>query len=243
MVFSVTLLVIISGLIAAFVVQSNPSHYLWVAIGALVLLGQLWFLKSSYRVRRFVTALMNKRLIESGEVPPGYENPPLFKERLEQELARARRRKRPLSLVVVTVTGRKLNQPGASPLENPKFLEDLLHALRREDIKGRFSNDRLAFLLVETEREVAEEVTKRIQDRFAAIQDGESGDLQYGIGLSSFPDDGDQATDLFKVAEAEATTRCALPAAAPLRMGQNGGRLQNPLNPPRTQLPELGGSS
>jgi UDP-GlcNAc:undecaprenyl-phosphate GlcNAc-1-phosphate transferase len=203
-VFSVCLLCFISGLLAAFVVQTNPSSVLWIGTGMLLVLGQLWFLKTSYRVRRFVTTLMNKRLLMSADAPQGYENAPVFKERVEQELSRAKRRGRPLSVMIVTVSGRDLARPGASPLENPKFLEDLLGALRREDVKARLTPDRLAFLLVEADRSTAEEVVKRIEARFIAIQVGESRDLLWGIGLSSCPENGGTPRDLFNAADAAA---------------------------------------
>jgi hypothetical protein len=148
---------------------------------------------------------------------------------------------------VVTVAGRAVDRSGASPLENSTFLEDLLRALRREDIKGRFSNDRLAFLLVETERDVAEQVTKRIHARFNAIQDSESGDLEYGLGLASFPADGENPTDLLRAAEVDARANpIALTPArsrlSPRRSASNGSRLPPP-SAPRPRRPDLGGGA
>ena len=112
-----------------------------------------------------------------------------------------------VSVVVVRVSGQQLDVPGASPLENPRFLEDLLQCLRREDVKARFTADRLVFLLVETERTVAETVMERVKEKLAAVQRGESSDLCFGIGYASFPGDGGSSQDLFSVADAHAKAR------------------------------------
>ena len=204
MVFFVGLLTVLFSFFAVFIAQSRASAYLFVGIGCLVVFAQIWFVRTSYRVRRFVTILMSKKLLTGSDVPQGYENAPAFRERLEQELARARRRKQPLSVAVVMVSGKQLDEPGASPLENPRFLVDLLNCLRREDVKARFTADRLAFLLVETERTVAEAVMQRIHEKFASIQRGESSDLRFGLGFASFPGDGDTSQALFNVADAHA---------------------------------------
>jgi GGDEF domain-containing protein len=112
---------------------------------------------------------------------------------------------------VVNTLTRKLNPPGASPLENPKFLENLIRALRREDVKCRFSNDRLAFLLVETDKELASRVLDRIRERFDSIRQGESADLQVGVGVAAFPLDGVSVTALLQCAEASALAAKATP--------------------------------
>jgi len=202
MLFLVTLAVAVFGQIAAIVVRSSRSPYLVLGILVLLVYGFLWFLKSSYRARRFVTLALNRRLLHFMDVTEGYENAASFKERFEQELARAKRHRTALSVLVVSTAGRKVNSPHANPLDNPKFLENLLHGMRREDIKCRISTDRLAFILVETDKELATQVCERIEARFDGIRQGESAELQVGIGLSSFPEDGDSASALLKRAEA-----------------------------------------
>jgi hypothetical protein len=73
--------------------------------------------------------------------------------------------------------------------------------------------DRLAFLLVETEKDLAGGVCDRIRAQFDAIRNGVSEGLQVGIGHASFPDDGGTVTALLQVAEARALADMSLPRA------------------------------
>ncbi len=204
MLLLISIAVLIFGLTAAILVRSSQSPFILMGIVVLLLYGLFWFLKSSYRARRFVTLALNRRLLHFMEVTEGYENPASFKERFEQELARAKRHGGALSVVVINAMARKPGGSGACPLENPKFLENLLRSLRREDVKCRFSTDRLAFLLVETDKELASRVCERIWQRFDSIKQGESADLHVGIGVSAFPLDGVSVTNLLQGAEAAA---------------------------------------
>jgi UDP-GlcNAc:undecaprenyl-phosphate GlcNAc-1-phosphate transferase len=223
MLFLVSLGVLIFGLLGAILVRSQKSPYLLMGVVVLLVYGLFWFLKSSYRARRFVTLALNRRLLHYMDVAEGYENPASFKERFEQELARARRHGGSISVLVVNSASRKLNSPGASALENPKFLESLLCAMRREDIKSRFSNDRLAFLLIETDAELASIVSDRLRARFNSIAQGESSDLEVGIGIASFPLDGVSVTALLQSAEASAlATKIAVRLFAPTARASNG---------------------
>lgn len=219
MLFMVSLAGLIFGLLAAILVRSQKSPFLLMGVMVLLVYGFFWFLKSSYRARRFVTLALNRRLLHYMDVTEGYENPASFKERFEQELARARRHGGSISVLVVNSTSRKLKTPGASPLENPKFLENLLRAMRREDIKCRFANDRLAVLLIETDAELAAIVSGRLRASFDAIAQGESSDLEVGIGVASFPLDGVSVTSLLQTAESSASaTKTSVRPLVPSRM-------------------------
>lgn len=202
--FLVSIAVLTFGLTAAILVRAKQSPFLLMGIVVLLVYGLLWFVKSSYHARRFVTLLLNRKLLHFMDVAEGYESPATFKQRFDQELARARRHGGAFTVVIVNALTKKITSPGASPLENPKFLESLLRALRREDLKCRFSNDRLAFLLVETDKELCETPCRRIWERFQGISQGESSDLRVGLGVASFPGDGDTVTSLLKLAEADA---------------------------------------
>ncbi|HZN59373.1 MAG TPA: diguanylate cyclase [Planctomycetota bacterium] len=206
MLFIVSLSVGIFGLGAAILVRSNQSPFLLMGIAVLLVYGFLWFLKSSYRARRFVTLALNRRLLHFMDVTEGYENPASFKERFEQELARAKRHGSGLTVVVVNAALRRANAAGASPLENPRVLEDILRALRREDVKCRFSNDRLAILLVETDKEFGASVCHRIWDRFESMRQGESSDLNVKVGMAAYPKDGVSVTALLQCAEVDAAS-------------------------------------
>jgi UDP-GlcNAc:undecaprenyl-phosphate GlcNAc-1-phosphate transferase len=202
--FLVSLAVMTTGMGAAILVRSNRGPFLLIGVGIILVYGLLWFFKSSYRARRFVALAVNRRLLPFVEAAEGYENPVSFKERFEQELARAKRHNGSLSVLVVNSTNGKHGGSEASPLENPAFLANLLKKLRREDIKCRFSGDRLAFLLVETDRELASHVSERIRELFLGIAQGESAGLRVGIGLAAYPEEGESAPALLQFAEAAA---------------------------------------
>ncbi len=226
MLFIVSLGVLILGLAAAILVRSNQSPFLLMGIMLLLIYGLLWFLKSSYRARSFVTMALNRRLLHFMDVSEGYDNPASFKERFEQEIARVKRYGGGLTVLIVNTLSRKASSPGASPLENPKFLETLLCSLRREDVKCRFSNERLAFLLVETDKELAAAVCERIWRRFESIRQGESADLQVGLGVAGYPADGDTVSTILQAAEADALSSVGLPFPPCARSAPTSAPLQ-----------------
>ena len=252
--FLVSLAVMTTGMCAAILVRSNRGPYLLLGVGILLVYGLVWFFKSSYRARRFVALAVNRRLLPLVEAAEGYENPVSFKERFEQEIARARRHNGSVAVLVVNSTSAKSGSHEASPLENPTFLQNLLGKLRREDIKCRFSSDRLVFILVETDRELASHVSARIRDLFRGIAQGESAGLEVGIGLATFPEDGESVRALLQRGEAAALSDKAdmrgaragsptmlpgsptilpgsptmLPAPAPIGSSRNGRRGDKP---------------
>jgi predicted signal transduction protein with EAL and GGDEF domain len=187
-----------------------------------------FFFRSSYRAQRFVYLALNNRLLRFMETAEGYENAASFKERFEQELARAKRHNGALTVLVVNAAAAS-RQNHANPLENPTFLGNLLRKLRREDIKGRFSSDRLAFLLVETDKELAGQVCERFHTLFQSIAQGESAGLQVGIGLASYPLDGDSVQTLLQYAEGDALVRKSAGSAArsPLPVSHRSAALRN----------------
>ena len=213
--FLVSLAVTGTGMSAAILVRSHRAPFLMMGVCVLLVYGLLWFFKSSYRARRFVGMALNRRLFNSTSVTEGYENPASFKERFEQELARVKRHNGALSVLVVN--SRPARAKEASPLENPSFLTNLLRALRREDVKARFSNERLAFILVETDKGLADRVGARIEKLFDGIRQGESAGLEIGIGLAAYPTDGATVQALLQRAEANAVERLGrvVPAEAP----------------------------
>lgn len=200
----VALLIMALGFTAAALPDSDMRVFF--LLGALLHFAYagVWFLRSSYKVRRYLTLILNRSLLSYTDPTEGYETAVSFRDRFEQEIARARRHGHPLSLVVVNTSALKGRKSHANPLENPRFLDHILRSLRREDIKCRLSGDRLAFVLVETDSEIAGHVCDRIHGQFEAIKNGESSTLQTGIGAASFPEDGKSLTVLLRIAEARA---------------------------------------
>jgi UDP-GlcNAc:undecaprenyl-phosphate GlcNAc-1-phosphate transferase len=215
--FLVALTSIVFGLFAAIIVRSTQSPYILIGAALLLVYGMLWFFKSSYQAQRFLALALNRRLLKSGDLFEGYENMVTFKNRFEQELARARRHGGALTVLVVSANHARYSGYGAAPLENPRFLDTLLRLLRREDIKCRLSTDRLAFLLIETDKELASHVCDRIRFQFDSIRQGESSDLEVTFGTATFPLDGLTMPKLLETAEEAAIgiRRPPAPAAPP----------------------------
>lgn len=135
-------------------------------------------------------------------------NRAVFDQRLHDELARARRYGRALSLALFDLDQFKLindrlgHPAGDEVLQG--FANLLQSALRQTDLAFRYGGDEFAALLPETAIEAAERVLERLQERLRyslpAARLRESVGISFG--LASFPADADSALALLKVADA-----------------------------------------
>jgi len=94
---------------------------------------------------------------------------------MHRELVRARRYKRPLSVIVVILDGLKgiLEQYGSVPLEQAIFAgaETLIRASRADvDMVGRYGEDRFILLLPETPGTGASVLCERIRKQFMKLE-------------------------------------------------------------------------
>ena len=99
-----------------------------------------------------------------------------FRERLDGEFRRARRYRRPLSLVLIDLDYFKLVNDGHGHLAGDTVLRDvagmILSRVRREESLGRLGGEEFAILLPETELAGAKVLARDLQDRVRARQEG-----------------------------------------------------------------------
>jgi diguanylate cyclase (GGDEF)-like protein len=161
-------------------------------------------------------ALENARVYEAArdladrDPLTGFFNHRYLHERLSEEVVRAIRTRRPLSVVMVDLDDFKLVNDTFGHLYGDRVLvyvaETLRVALRASDVAARYGGDEFALILPETTAHEAAAVAERILAAFRAqpfIADGRT-PLPMGtsIGIATHPGDGRTATELIASADA-----------------------------------------
>jgi diguanylate cyclase (GGDEF)-like protein len=141
-----------------------------------------------------------------------------FDDRLNDELVRARRYNRPLSVLLIEVNGlRRLNNARGTAAGDAalKRIADALGAnCRSVDVVARYGGDGFAVLLPETGPEGAAALAARIRGFTADDPDG----LWLSLGFASYPSNGTSAVELIKAADAALTKD---------REGRHGSKTKN----------------
>ena len=161
-------------------------------------------------------ALENARLYEEARALAdrdpltGFYNHRYLHQRFAEEVARTKRSRRPLSVLMLDLDKFKLVNDSFGHLYGDRVLawtsEIIRSTLRATDIPARYGGDEFAILLPDTSAEDAESAAERIRDAFAAAanigQAGEEIDVSLSIGVATFPGDGQTATELIASADA-----------------------------------------
>jgi diguanylate cyclase (GGDEF)-like protein len=127
-----------------------------------------------------------------------------FRRRLDEEVNRAQRYRRRLSLIVMDVDGlKRLNdeeghQRGDELLAT--FGRSLRAALRASDAGFRIGGDEFAVLLPETDRAEAASVAARLQEALLSSAMARFG-ATVSVGVAEFPTSGMAADDLMRAAD------------------------------------------
>jgi diguanylate cyclase (GGDEF)-like protein/PAS domain S-box-containing protein len=124
---------------------------------------------------------------------------------LETELERSARSKRPFSLLLLDLDGLKVINDKHGHLVGSRALCRLAEALKRHcrtiDTAARYGGDEFVVLLVETDRNAALTVAKRIRDRVA--RDREKPPISVSVGVTVCPEDGETVESLLAAADRE----------------------------------------
>jgi diguanylate cyclase (GGDEF)-like protein len=137
----------------------------------------------------------------------GLYNHRIFYERLADELNRARRYDRSLSLVLVDLDHFKSVNEGKGHQFGDRLLvkcaEQLRKELRQTDIPCRYGGDEFGLLLTETAPEDAHAMMSRLTQKVRELGKREGAPATFGMsfGLSSYPEDDGSARGMVKFAD------------------------------------------
>ena len=157
-----------------------------------------------------------------------------FYERLYAEVARARRYREPLALVMAELDGEEQVAQSRGPAFRDAVLAAMAGLLQRSlrdkvDVACRLSGGRFALLLPNTSAApgaaglVAERVRERVaQTRLSDDELGSLGRFTMSLGVAGFPGDAEDADELATAAEAMLSKACA----------EGGDRVEPPLPEP-----------
>ena len=161
-------------------------------------------------------ALENARLYETArnladrDPLTGFFTHRYLHERLSEEVVRAVRTRRPLSVVMIDLDDVKVVNDTCGHVYGDGVLvhvaELIRGALRASDVAARYGGDEFALILPETGRDDAAAVARRILDAFAGSPFTDRGRQPFtigaSIGVATHPRDGYSATELIAAADA-----------------------------------------
>jgi diguanylate cyclase (GGDEF)-like protein len=161
-------------------------------------------------------ALENARLYEEARALAdrdpltGFYNHRYVHERLGEEVVRAQRTRRPVSLLMLDLDDFKLVNDTFGHLFGDRVLvwvaERIRACLRASDVAARYGGDEFAIILPETDGEAARVIAQRIVEAFIAqpfVADGRRPlPLGVSVGVAAHPGDGRTPTQLIAAADA-----------------------------------------
>lgn len=154
---------------------------------------------------------MTHRLVESLAVTdeltqlPNYR---CFQDRVEEEISRARRNKKPLSLLMVDIDFfKKLNDSYGHPFGDAVLRQVggiIERCLRREDFAARYGGEEFALLLPDTNRDGARQSAERLRaeiGRTVFTHEGNSAHVSISGGMATYPRDAETKEHLIENAD------------------------------------------
>lgn len=137
----------------------------------------------------------------------GAHNHGYFRKRVEEEIKRADRYNRPLSLVMIDVDQFKDYNDIQGHQMGDEVLKGIANTLKRWtrliDVVSRYGEDEFAVILPETDEEgsmtVARRLKKRIEDTYFPFESSQpSGCITVSMGIATFPENAVSAKELIK---------------------------------------------
>jgi len=156
-------------------------------------------------------AIMNRTYLDQfhraaiTEELTGFYNRGYFYQRLEEEINRAKRVGRPLSLPVIDFDHLKIINDSYGHLAGDKALKEVSKiiraCIRKVDIPVRYGGDELVIILPETDNISAFQVAERIRKKVANTPFLNDIQLTVSIGIATYPKDATRSQALFERAD------------------------------------------
>jgi diguanylate cyclase (GGDEF)-like protein len=171
----------------------------------------------------------------------------VFNEFIERELNRAKRYNQPLSLVMMDMHRfKEVNDKHGHPRGDEVLrlaAATLKKALRTSDFAFRIGGDEFALILPQTDAAQALALSRRVETVFAdtlkSLQLNVTVGMDYGV--ANFPQDGDNAEDLVRIADERLYQRKHAhrdrPAETPTPRPAEAAPTQPPVTPPAAERP------
>ena len=182
----------------------GPPAFAILVLFLMLAVGLAWTLA------RTLTRL-HQRVAEQAATDPltGLANRRHLVETLEREVARARRFRHPISLLIIDVDDFKRINDSQGHMQGDVVLETVAEVVREGtrsiDVPARYGGDELAVVLVETDREGALILGERLADRMRAttvqLREGGSMAVTISLGVATIPDSADTLDSLVDAAD------------------------------------------
>jgi diguanylate cyclase (GGDEF)-like protein len=183
--------------------RSESLNQSLVLLQAFLGVGSVMSLVLSAEICERRRAELEARSLATVDPLTGLGNQRKLIESLEAEIRRAERSRRSLVFVLLDLDGLKRINDRHGHLVGNRAICRLADALRLQcrgsDTTARYGGDEFAIILPDSNRQVAESVTRRIQA--ALLSDPEHPSLSVSVGVAVWPEDGATIEELLRTAD------------------------------------------
>lgn len=185
------------------------SPNVWRDVGLGILLGLMLGVIAAFLSEYLRRPFENREALAIVDAETGLYNKRYFMQRLREEVNRAKRNKQPLATCLISLNelnGVDFDQmKNALPIVQRQIANYLKHQMRQGEILARWSNERMAWLMLDANEEAAKQAVKRLNTKLeqAVIENEANGQKflftgNYGVVIFS---DGMNESDLMQTAE------------------------------------------
>jgi len=191
-------------LLAAFEAEPGYGAFGWAAqVGRLVVLVGAGVMGTAVALRGH-----QWRHLSGKDALTGLANRAWFEERLDEEMSRARRSERPLSLAVLDLDSfREMNSAhghAGGDLALQTVARRLRHSIRKSDLAARLGGDEFVIVFPDTDVAQAVQRLESLRQEVAGLR-VEGGRTAFtvtmSIGVASFPGDGSETAEVLAAAD------------------------------------------